>query len=87
MTLRTWQCPRASLYVTDRSFQLVGVVGVGAGEVISTWPAPQAKVAFYEPCCRLTAGQKACGEHTAEQCALLQCRKPCCLCALTVSTG
>jgi len=61
-------------------------VGRGAEEVVSPWPAPQAEVEFYEPCCRLTAIQKACVKHTAEQCAPLRCRKPWCLCALTVST-
>ena len=68
-------------------FPTGGGLGRGAEEVVSPWPAPRAEVEFYEPCCRLTAIQKACVKHTAEQCALLRCRKPWCLCALTVSTG
>ena len=38
MALRKWQCPKASLYATERSFQLVGLVGLwgGAEEVITS---------------------------------------------------
>ena len=68
-------------------FPTGGGVGLGAGEVVGPWPAPQAEVEFQEPCYHLTAKQEACANHTVEQYALLQCSKPWCLCALTVTTG